>query len=106
VSAESQRSDPGEAARGLVCAVTTPGVVGGALDVDAAIALLQRVRPHARVPLCAGFGIRRADQARRLAPHADGLVIGSALVEAISQGRDPGAVLDGLRAAARGPDSD
>jgi tryptophan synthase alpha chain len=94
-----------EPARGLVCAATTTGTTGGALDVGGAAGLLDRVRPHARVPLCAGFGIRRPDQARRLAPHADGLFIGAALVEAISQGRDPATVLDALRAAAAGIDA-
>ena len=38
-------------------------------------------------------------QVAALAPHVDGVVVGSALIEAIDKGEDPGAFLDGLRLA-------
>jgi len=52
------------------------------------------------VPVLAGFGIRRADQVSALAGHADGVIVGSALIEALDRGEDPGAFIRALRGAA------
>ena len=49
------------------------------------------------LPVCAGFGVRRAEQVRGLAPHADGVIVGSALVEQLESGGDPVAFLRALR---------
>ena len=45
----------------------------------------------------AGFGIRTAAQVATLAPHCDGVVVGSALVRTLLDGGDPAATLRGLR---------
>jgi tryptophan synthase alpha chain len=45
----------------------------------------------------AGFGVRTAEQVETLAPHCDGVIVGSALVETIAAGQDPVAFLAGLR---------
>ena len=58
---------------------------------------MDRVREIANVPVCAGFGIRSARQVARLAPHVDGVVVGSALVETLERGEDVGAFLKSLR---------
>jgi tryptophan synthase alpha chain len=86
------------ASRGFVYAVTTTGTTGRehALPRDLP-AYLARVRAAATLPVCAGFGIRRAEQVRDLAPHADGVIVGSALVEAIERGEDPEGFLRSLR---------
>jgi len=42
-------------------------------------------------------GVRRAEQVRNLAPHTDGVVVGSALVEQLESGGDPVAFLKSLR---------
>lgn len=89
------------AARGFVYAATVDGVTGGERRVDAELlAWLDRVRVLTDRPVCAGFGIRSAAQIARLAGHADGVVVGSALIEAIEQGQDPAVFLRGLRAPA------
>jgi tryptophan synthase alpha chain len=49
------------------------------------------------VPVCAGFGIRSREQVARFASHVDGVVVGSALVEALERGADVGAFLESLR---------
>ena len=49
---------------------------------------LDRVRELARVPVCAGFGIRSREQVELLRGHVDGVVIGSALVEVLERGED------------------
>jgi tryptophan synthase alpha chain len=51
----------------------------------------------AKIPVCAGFGIRSAAQVARLAPHVDGVIVGSALVELLERGDDPVKWIHGLR---------
>jgi tryptophan synthase alpha chain len=61
------------------------------------LAYMDRVRRYSRVPVCAGFGIRSHEQVARFAGHVDGVVVGSALVEALERGDDVGAFLGSLR---------
>ena len=85
---------------GFVYAVTTTGVTGGDVDLPAeALQYLDRVRAASPLPVLAGFGVRNQAQVAALSPHVDGVVIGSALIEAIDRGEDPGAFLKGLRPA-------
>jgi tryptophan synthase alpha chain len=49
------------------------------------------------VPVCAGFGIRTAEQVTRMQGHVDGVVVGSALVEVLERGEDPAKFLRGLK---------
>lgn len=84
--------------QGFVYAVTMTGTTGRDVAVpDAVLAYLDGVRAAAAVPVCAGFGIRHAAQVARLADHADGVIVGSALVEVLERGDDPAAFLRGLR---------
>jgi tryptophan synthase alpha chain len=81
-------------AEGFVYAVAMLGSTGGeAAMSDAFFEYLDRVRRASPVPVCAGFGIRSAEQIKKIAAHADGVVVGSALVEAIERGEDPAAML-------------
>jgi tryptophan synthase alpha chain len=86
------------ASEGFVYAVTMTGTTGRNVAVpDEVIAYLDRVRARAQLPVCAGFGIRTRAQVARLTGHVDGVVIGSALVELLERGEDPGAWLAALR---------
>jgi tryptophan synthase alpha subunit len=49
------------------------------------------------LPVCAGFGVRHADQVANLGKHASGVIVGSALVERLEAGEDPAAFLAELR---------
>ena len=90
-------------AKGFVYAVTMTGTTGKSADgkfADVPLEVLDymdRVKQLATVPVCAGFGIRSARQVARFAPHVDGVVVGSALVEALERGEDVGAFLKSLR---------
>ena len=98
----------GAASQGFTYAVTVTGTTGGfaavgapggrAAGSDGLAAYLDRARAASSVPLLAGFGIRDARQVAALAGHADGFIVGSALIEAIEAGRDPAAFLVSLRA--------
>ncbi len=86
------------ASRGFVYAVTMTGTTGGAA-VGYASGLaeyLDRLRALSPLPVIAGFGIQRADQVAEIAPHADGIVVGSALIEALERGEPAAAFLERL----------
>jgi tryptophan synthase alpha chain len=86
------------AARGFIYAVTMTGTTGKSVAVpDDVLEYMDRVRAASPVPVCAGFGIRSAEQVGRMAGHVDGVVVGSALVEVLERGDDPAAFLRGLR---------
>jgi tryptophan synthase alpha chain len=85
-------------AKGFIYAVTMTGTTGKSVEVPAdVLEYMDRVRQAASVPVCAGFGIRSHAQVARLAPHVDGVVVGSALVEALEKGADVAAFLKSLR---------
>ncbi|MBW2562027.1 MAG: tryptophan synthase subunit alpha [Deltaproteobacteria bacterium] len=48
---------------------------------------VERIRAVTDLPVAVGFGISTPDQAREIAPHADGIVIGSAFVRLIEENR-------------------
>ena len=88
------------ASRGFVYAVTTRGTTGGATTFDKDVLdYLDRVVSLSELPVLAGFGVRSRTQVEELADHVDGVVVGSALIEAIERGEDPGAFLSALRPA-------
>jgi tryptophan synthase alpha chain len=49
------------------------------------------------LPVCAGFGIRTAQDVLDVGKHAAGAIVGSALVEVLERGEDPAAYLRELR---------
>ena len=86
------------AAQGFIYAVTMTGTTGKSVAVpDEVLDYLARVKAVAGVPVCAGFGIRSRAQVERLRGHVEGVIVGSALVEALERGEDPGVFLAGLR---------
>ncbi len=88
-----------DASRGFVYAVTTTGTTGSAAQPSPdVLAYLDRVREASTVPVLAGFGIRERGQVEALAPHVDGVIVGSALIRLMEQGKDPVALLRALGA--------
>jgi len=91
-----RRADLLEASTGFVYAVTRVGTTGSTVDVGPVLGFLDELRVESTVPVCAGFGIRDAEQVRTLRGHADGVIVGSALMELLEQGGNPGAWLRAL----------
>lgn len=79
-----------EKAGGFVYYVSREGVTGMQDQVAASIgAKIALLRKNTSLPICVGFGISNPDQARAVAREADGVVVGSALVNRIAEwGRD------------------
>lgn len=87
----------GEASQGFTYAVTMTGTTGGTVGIGSDVTgYLDRVRVASRPPVLAGFGVRGPEQVTALAPHCDGVIVGSALVEVLAAGEDPVAFIEGL----------
>ena len=75
---------------GFVYYVSITGITGSAApDPGKVTDAVVRIKRHTKLPVCVGFGVRTAEQARSLAAGADGVVVGSALVDAVSKSLDP-----------------
>jgi tryptophan synthase alpha chain len=86
------------ASQGFVYAVTKTGITGAGAALPAELAdYLDGVKRASRLPVCAGFGVRDAAQVRSIGAHADGVIVGSALVEALEKGEDAAEFLRALR---------
>ncbi len=85
---------------GFVYYVSITGITGSAAPDSARVAVaVKRIKQHTKLPVCVGFGVRAAEQARAIAAVADGVAVGSALVEEIRKSLGP----DGKATAATVP---
>lgn len=79
-------------ATGFIYFVSITGVTGSAAPnpklVGEAVA---RLKAHTKLPVAVGFGVKNADGAAAIAQTADGVVVGSSLVEAIRLSLNGGA---------------
>jgi tryptophan synthase alpha chain len=82
---------------GFVYYVSITGITGAATpDAGRVAAAVARIKRHSKLPVAVGFGVKNAAQARAIAQHADAVVVGSALVDAMR------ATLDGNDKATAG----
>lgn len=89
-TSESRISMIASEARGFVYVVSSLGVTGVRSSITTDIgAMTSLIRKSTDVPCAVGFGISTPEQARTMAEHADGIIIGSAIVRLVGQyGRD------------------
>ncbi len=81
-------------AEGFIYLIARLGVTGARTAVGQELeASIARVRAATPLPIAVGFGIAGGEQARRLAQLADGVVVGSALVERLGSGLEGGRAL-------------
>jgi tryptophan synthase alpha chain len=74
---------------GFVYYVSITGITGAAMaNVGAVGDAVVRIKRHTPLPVAVGFGVKTADDARGIAESADGVVVGSALVEAVRTSLD------------------
>jgi tryptophan synthase alpha chain len=75
---------------GFVYYVSITGITGAATPEFGRVAqAVARIKRHTDLPIAVGFGVKNADHARAIAQGADGVVVGSALVEAVRTSLDP-----------------
>jgi tryptophan synthase alpha chain len=81
-----------DGAQGFLYLVARLGVTGASRSLAADLTdSIERVRRATRLPVAVGFGISTAEQARAVGRLADGVVVGSALVDALGSGGVPAA---------------
>jgi tryptophan synthase alpha chain len=74
---------------GFVYYVSIAGITGTrAPDLEKVRESVTRIKSHTALPVCVGFGVKSPEQVRAIGSYADGVVVGSALVNAIATSLD------------------
>ncbi len=85
-STEERISMVGKRSQGFIYLVSVTGVTGARETLPLELeGFVKRVRQKAQQPLCVGFGISTPEQARRVARVADGVIVGSHLIQLIEE---------------------
>jgi tryptophan synthase alpha chain len=74
---------------GFVYYVSVTGITGAQSATESDVAkAVARLKSHTELPICVGFGIKTPEQAAAVARNADGVVVGSAIVDRIAAGTE------------------
>ena len=74
---------------GFVYYVSINGITGAAIaDYSQVSQAVRRIKGHTELPVAVGFGVKTAANAEAIATHADGVVVGSALIDALKRSLD------------------
>jgi len=74
---------------GFVYYVSMTGITGSALPDPSKIgAAVARIKSHTDLPVCVGFGVKTAEHARLIGASADGVVVGTAIVNQVANSLD------------------
>jgi tryptophan synthase alpha chain len=85
--------------RGYVYGVSLMGVTGERSSVvDSAAEMGRRLKALTDLPVLIGFGVSTPEQAVKASEHADGVIVGSALMRLLLDGKGPDAVADAVAA--------
>ncbi len=88
---------------GFVYYVSMNGITGTAIaDTSKVNSAVKRIKDHTDLPVCVGFGVKTAEHARAIGATADGVVVGTAIVnvmaDAIKAGKSAGETADAVKA--------
>ncbi len=101
-SSEERLRAIGQRSESFVYAVTVTGITGARRELPAELPqFLARLRAACSRPVAVGFGISDAAHIRGLHGMADGVVVGSRLMQAIGAGEDLAALVQTLKSATR-----
>ena len=85
-STEERITIVAEKSRGFIYLVSLTGVTGARQTLPLELEnFVERVREKAKQPLCVGFGVSNPDQASRVARIADGVIVGSRLIQLVEE---------------------
>lgn len=74
---------------GFVYYVSMTGITGSAIaDTSKINSAVERIKQHTDLPVCVGFGVKTAEHARVIGRSADGVVVGTAIVNQIASSLD------------------
>lgn len=98
-SAETRVKKVAELAGGFIYYVSLKGVTGAShMDLDSVKDKLTLIGRYSKLPILVGFGIKDGASAQAVARYADGVVVGSALVDIMGSGASRDQILDNLAA--------
>jgi tryptophan synthase alpha chain len=81
--------------------VSITGVTGAEANLDVAARRAAEVRSQTGLPVAVGFGVKTPDHARAVAKHADGVIVGAAVVSAIEAAKTPDEAVENVRELVR-----
>ena len=93
---------------GFVYYVSMNGITGSSLPDPSRVAgAVERIKSHTDLPICVGFGVKTAEHARLIGAHADGVVVGTAIVNQVAtnltaDGRATGDTVQAVATLVRG----
>jgi tryptophan synthase alpha chain len=98
-SSQSRISLVAERAQGFIYMVSLTGITGARSQLSIDLHdFITRVRSQTNIPLAVGFGISTPEQTSRVGDIADGVIVGSALIDAVARATDkPGAAVKFVR---------
>ncbi|MCL2883417.1 MAG: tryptophan synthase subunit alpha [Coriobacteriia bacterium] len=100
-SAEQRVTSIAREAEGFIYLVSSLGVTGMRSEISTDLpALVRLIRSVSSVPVAVGFGIHSPEQARQMSQFADGVIVGSALVQKVAD--DPGQAAANIRSYVQG----
>jgi tryptophan synthase alpha chain len=74
---------------GFVYYVSVTGITGSSIgDYSKVAQAVARIKRHTPLPVAVGFGVKNAASAQAIAAHADGVVVGTALIDALTHSLD------------------
>ena len=74
---------------GFVYYVSVTGITGSAApDYSRVTEAVRRIKQHTDLPVAVGFGVKTAESAAAVAAHADGVVVGTALISVLASSLD------------------
>ncbi len=89
-STEDRVSSISLASMGFIYYVSITGVTGARKNLKSSVKeRVEKIKSVSKKPVCVGFGISTAEQAKEVSAWADGVVVGSALVNIISEANNP-----------------
>jgi len=81
--------------RGFVYLVSVTGGTGGRQRLPASVKTwVRKVKRESPLPVCVGFGISTPDQAKAVSSVADGVIVGSAIIDIIRNETDSGCIVE------------
>ena len=87
-----------KSASGFVYYISITGITGAkAADAGSLQNKIAHLRTFTKLPIAVGFGIKTVAQIKQLSPFSDAIVVGSALVDAISKQKTPAAALQAAK---------
>ena len=102
-TSDARLAEVTKACSGFIYAASLMGVTGVRSTMSTSAAdLVTRIRKISKTPVCVGLGVSTGAPAKEIAKYADGVIVGSAFLKLLLEGRGPDAVGELAKDLSRG----